>query len=298
MLSRLGLGTVQFGMHYGVSNRNGRPAETDVAAILDRAESAGTGYLDTAFTYPNSEALIGRHLAPGSRMKIITKTPPLDGAVIDRAQGAAVLEALAGSMERLRADRLHGLLIHRATDLAKPGWEYLVDALGEARARGWVSHIGASVYDETQLELVESRFSPDIIQGPFNALDVRLVSSACFARLRKNGTRMHARSIFLQGLLLMQPSALPAFFEPIKASLASLHASWTDNGVSPLAACLATALDHPDIDAVIVGVNGPAEFEEIRSVAAAPRCARARSGGEPSIEARYLDPSQWPSFPN
>jgi aryl-alcohol dehydrogenase-like predicted oxidoreductase len=284
-------------MHYGVSNHRGRPGETEVAAILGRAEESGIGYLDTAFAYPNSEALVGQHLPPRTTLKIVTKTTPIDSVKIERADKTRILDGLALSMERLRVDRVYGLLVHRAADFGKPGWENLVEALAEARLRGWVSRVGASVYNNDELELVESRFAPDIIQGPFNVLDTRLISSKCFSRLKAAGTEMHARSVFLQGLLLMSPSSLPAFFEPVKAPLASLRANWTEQGTSPLSACVQFVLGHPDIDAAIVGVNSLSEFDEILSASVFdPIGATATAKFLPSIDNRYLDPSRWPSF--
>jgi aryl-alcohol dehydrogenase-like predicted oxidoreductase len=299
VLSRIGLGTVQFGMHYGVSNRRGQPDEAEVAAILDRAEESGIGYLDTALAYPKSEVLIGRHLAPRSKLRIVTKTAPIKSEKIERGDKTGILDGLALSMERLRVDRLYGVLLHYGSDLGKPGWQYLVDALTEARARGWVGRVGASVYTSDEMELVESRFVPDVIQGPFNCLDTRLISSKCFSRLKARGTEMHARSVFLQGLLLMSPASLPAFFEPVKATLASLRAQWAERGESPLAACLQFVLGHPDIDAAIVGVNSASEFDEIRSAAAFdPEKSKAVTESFPPVDKRYLDPSLWPSFDN
>jgi aryl-alcohol dehydrogenase-like predicted oxidoreductase len=297
MLQHLGLGTVQFGMHYGVSNRSGPPDETEIAAILARAAEAGAGYLDTAVAYPNSETLIGRHLAARSAFKIVTKTAPIVDAGLDRGHTTRILETLAESMDRLRTSHLHGLLVHQAADLRKPGWEHLVEALNEAKSRGWVGCIGASVYNEEQLELVESRFEPDIIQGPFNVLDTRLISSSCFARLKSRGTQMHARSVFLQGLLLMQPSTLPVYFEPVKATLVSLQASWAAKGVSPLAGCLGFVMGRPDIDVTIVGVNSVLELEDILSAATSRLPEQQTMFGSPQpIDTRYLDPSLWPSF--
>jgi aryl-alcohol dehydrogenase-like predicted oxidoreductase len=296
MLSRLGLGTVQFGMHYGVSNRFGQPTEVEISAILDRAHGAGIGYLDTAIVYPNSEALIGRHLPDGSDLKIITKTAPIKRDKIERGDGAAIIDDLARSLDRLRVSRVHGLLIHYADDLRAPGWEHVVEAMAEVKARGWVSRVGASVYDEGQLVLIESRFTPDLIQGPFNVLDRRLVSSACFARLKASGTEMHARSVFLQGLLLMQPAAMPAYFEPIKPAMAALQETWTQQGRSPLAACLGFVMAHPQIDAAIVGVNSLAELDEIIRLATVSSAEEALPDIGPSVDRRYLDPSAWPSF--
>ncbi len=136
----------------------------------------------------------------------------------------------------------YGLLVHQTGDLDKPGWQYLVEALQEAQTRGLVSRIGVSVYDEAQLKLVESRFRPELVQLPLNALDRRLIASGALARLKARGVEVHARSVFLQGLLLTPPSELPDFFRPLRQRLADLRGGWARRGLSPLAACLAFVL--------------------------------------------------------
>ena len=98
-----------------------------------------------------------------------------------------MLTALTASLERLRVTHVHGVLIHRASDLAKLGWQHLVDALREARSRGLTEAVGVSVYDEDDLALVESRFRPDIIQLPINALDRRLARSGLAFALACSG---------------------------------------------------------------------------------------------------------------
>ena len=166
MLSRLGLGTVQFGLEYGVSNRGGRPDDCEVAAILARAAEAGVGYIDTAPSYANAEILVGRYLSGSGSQRIVTKTPALADATIEARHGQCVLDTLAASLDRLKVDAVHGLLVHQCDDLAKPGWQHLVDAVAEAQARGWAGRIGASVYNSDQLELVESRFRPELVRLP------------------------------------------------------------------------------------------------------------------------------------
>jgi aryl-alcohol dehydrogenase-like predicted oxidoreductase len=292
-LSRIGLGTVQFSMDYGISNRDGRPSESEVAAILARAVEAGVGYLDTAASYADAETLIGRHLPSGHRLRIVTKLPPMAEDVITAAHEETALAALAASLERLRSPQVYGVLIHQARDLAKPGWQHLVNALRKAKERGWTSRIGVSVYDESDLALVESRFVPDLVQLPFNALDRRLVASGWLARLRQSGIEVHARSLFLQGLLLMDPAMLPGFFAPIRATLAKLRDAWAAERDTPLSGCLRYVLGHSDIDAAFVGVNRLHEFSEIEA-------AVARLDGESgefefpaAIDPVYLDPRNW-----
>ena len=159
-LSRIGLGTVQFGMHYGVSNRAGQPDEREVAAILERAVAHGVRYLDTASAYGDAEILLGRHLPAGHRLRIVTKTPPVPDEHIDARHKQQWLDALALSLDRLKVSAVYGLLVHQTGDLDKPGWQYLVEALREAQTRGLVSRIGVSVYDEKQLDAGGKPVSP------------------------------------------------------------------------------------------------------------------------------------------
>jgi aryl-alcohol dehydrogenase-like predicted oxidoreductase len=295
MRSRLGLGTAQFGLDYGVSNTAGRPSEGEVAAILARAAEAAIGYLDTAPAYGEAEILVGRHLPQGHDLRIVTKLLPIAEPTIEARQEATILETLARSLEHLRVDRVYGLLIHHASDLAKPGAEHIVEALMQARSRGWTERIGASIYDAEQLALVESRFQPQLIQLPLSVLDRRLIQSGMLSRFKARGGQVHARSVFLQGALLMNPNELPQFFAPVREHIAGLQRRWGEAGLSALEGCLAFALHQPEIDAVIVGVNRLGEFDDI---VAAINEGRDLCLHEPtvSIDPIYLDPSRWPTF--
>lgn len=295
-LSRIGLGTAQFGASYGISNRHGRPSEAEVAEILARAVESGVGFLDTASGYGEAEALIGRHLPAHHNLRIVTKLPPVAESEIKPGHKHLLMDALTKSLERLKVDRVYGLLAHHASDLAKPGWQYIVEVLHEAHERGWAARIGVSVYDSEELELIQSRLQPMIVQLPLNALDRRLMTSGWLGRLKHSGIEIHARSAFLQGLLLMEPAELPNFFASVRAQIANLRARWSAEGVSALAGCLAFVLQQPEVDAVIVGINRPAELDEIAAALARIADRAIDFGPAPSIDPIHLDPSRWPAF--
>jgi aryl-alcohol dehydrogenase-like predicted oxidoreductase len=294
-MSRIGLGTVQFAMDYGISNRDGRPSEAEVAAILGRAVEAGVGYLDTAASYDEAEMLIGRHLPPGHGLRIVTKLPPIAEDVIAAPCAKTMLAALAASLERLRSTQVYGVLIHQTRDLTKPGWQYLIEALREAQVRGWALRIGVSVYDARDLAMLENRFTPDLVQLPFNALDRRLAVSGCLHRLKAAGVEVHARSLFLQGLLLMEPAALPEFFGPLRERLSSLHASWAAAKLTPLAGCLRCVLRNAEIDAAIVGVNRRHELDQIEAAVVELADDDDEFELPSAIDPLYLDPRRWPA---
>lgn len=293
-LPRLGLGTAQFGANYGISNIDGHPSEAEVAEILARAMELGIEYIDTAANYPNAEKLLGRYLPSQHRLRIVTKLPVTEDDVITAQHAETVLATIAASLDRLRLPRIYGVLVHNARDLIKPGWQYLIDALCEARARGWTSTVGASVYDASDLTVVESCFAPEIVQLPFNALDRRLAQSGWLGRLHGSGVEVHARSVFLQGLLLMKPALLPGFFSPIREVLAQLHARWAAAKRTPLAGCLDCALNNPNIDVTVVGINRLRELEEIAATICDLDDADALWPSV-AVDPRYLDPRRWPT---
>lgn len=296
MLARLGLGTAQFGSRYGISNEKGAPSESEIAGILAAAEEAGVGYLDTAFAYPKAEEMVGRHLQPDHKLRIVTKTPPIGDGTIEAAHKPRILDALAASLDRLRVEKIHGLLVHHVNDLQKLGREHLVEALHEAQSCGLVDRIGVSVYDVAQLESVETVFDVQLVQFPFNVFDSRVVTSDVFKRLKSAGAEMHARSVFLQGLLLMDRSRLPDYFAPVRGQLSLLDAEWAAAGVEPLSGCLRFVLRNPDVDAVIVGANSLAEFEEVQRAASVGTVGDTQAVSGIELGAEFIDPSRWPSF--
>lgn len=294
-LSRIGLGTVQFGMDYGVSNCAGRPHESDVAAILEKAIGAGMRYLDTAAGYGEAEVLIGRHLSRGHRMRIVTKTPSSNDLIFRKKHRQWLIDEIEASCERLRIERLYGVLLHNASDLAKDGSEQLIAALHEVKSRGWVERIGVSVYDADELAVAENCFCPELVQLPLNALDRRFVAAGRLDRLKASGAEVHARSVFLQGLLLMEPASVPNSLAPVRTAICSLRERWTAQHLSPVAGCLQVVLSHPEIDVAIVGVNRLSELNEIEAaitqIADRPMDFELPAMPDPI----YLDPRRWPA---
>jgi aryl-alcohol dehydrogenase-like predicted oxidoreductase len=296
MLQRLCLGTAQFGSHYGVSNRSGQPSEAEVAAILTHAAQAGVGYLDTAAGYTDAENLIGRHLPRGHAMRIVTKLAPVTGAASGSQLARSLIDGIEASMERLRVDRLYGVLLHRPDELAGPQADAIVEAMHRARADGLTDRIGASVYDADQLALIEKKLRPQLVQLPFSILDQRLALSGWLAKLKAAGSTIHARSIFLQGLLLMEPLDLPEFFAPLRRTISELRARWAEQEVDPLAGCLAFALRQAEVDVVLIGVNSLAELRQIEAAVYTSDDIAIDWVPPLPIDQSYLNPSRWPAF--
>jgi Predicted oxidoreductases (related to aryl-alcohol dehydrogenases) len=159
------------------------------------------------------------------------------------------------------------------------------------RDQGLVDKIGISVYGPEELEALCARFSFDLVQSPFSVIDRRLVDSGWLARLRKQGVEIHVRSLFLQGLLLMEPGRRPDAFERWHSLWDRWHGWLNEESVTPLQACLSFALSEPRIDRVVVGVDSLRQLQAILTNADAivtPPPTDLRSS-----DLDLINPSRW-----
>ncbi len=290
--AKLALGTVQWGMRYGIAGR-GQPDSSEVGAILAAARAAGVSLLDTAYAYGSAEQVIGGlHTAAGD-FDIVTKTLPVRAPEIGAGQCAAVEAALEESLARLGRAAVYAVLVHDAGDLLAPGGDRLWEILERFRSAGKIRRIGVSVYNPDQCSAVAAAFPIEIVQLPLNIYDQRFLISGVLAALKARGVEIHTRSAFLQGLLLMAPAELPPHFDPIRAHHARLGALFAAQGQSALAGALRFCLDQPLVDRVVVGCETAAQFGQIHAAAAAPAPAVLYSDfalSDPAI----LEPSRWP----
>jgi aryl-alcohol dehydrogenase-like predicted oxidoreductase len=279
MLERLGLGTVQFGQAYGVSNRHGQVSEQEAGAILAKAARAGIRLLDTAANYGEAEAVLAR--LDTSAFRIVTKT-------IGLKHGLDMVVARARQSARaLKADTL---LVHAASDLQGVDGEALWAALQELKQQNIFNKIGISVYVADDPAVLAARFKPDVMQLPFSLLDQRLLSDGSLNRLKELGVELHARSLFLQGLMFLED--LPPKLRHAAPHLARLRAEIEHAGSTLLAAALGFVLSRKEIEFGLVGVTSLEELNQIIAAAQTPLPALDWSSFAMSDET-VLTPSLW-----
>ena len=257
---KIALGTVQFGMEYGVANIAGRVPTEGVKEILEAACSLGIDTLDTAAAYGNSEQVLG-NVGVGS-FKVISKIPQRAESIEHPAVWAQ--KSVERSLANLKADSLYGLMLHRPLDLLQSSGAELYEALLSIKKQGLVEKIGVSVYGPEDLEKL-SAFAFDVVQAPMNVLDQRLKSSGWLGRLNSSGTEIHIRSAFLQGLLLITADQRPDYFQPWKKLLADYEAWVEGQNLSSLQVCLGYLNQYPEISKIVVGVETASQLREIVS---------------------------------
>ena len=283
----LALGTVQFGLPYGIANEHGQVPERAVREMLGIAHANGIDTLDTAIAYGDSERVLG--VSGAGAFKVITKLPgtQLQGSELESWVRMQVL----ASLQRLRVARLNGLLLHRPQSLCEAGGEKMARLLQQLKAEGLVEKIGVSIYDPQELGPILDNCAIDLVQAPFNLIDRRLVASGWLDRLHQAGVEVHVRSVFLQGLLLMARNRIPGRFERWAPLWDRWH-GWLDRrGLSALQACLGYAESFAHISRVVVGADSPEQLQQLLD---------ARSAGDlgewPDLacdEQNLINPSQW-----
>jgi aryl-alcohol dehydrogenase-like predicted oxidoreductase len=292
---KIGLGTAQFGLDYGISNRSGQVVERQVREIIALAERSGVRIVDTASVYGDAEERLGRALSPDHRFQIVTKLPRLPDDLEIAATDGWARTALAASRARLGADTVYGLLIHHVDDLLGPRGPRLWSILESLRSDGAVERIGVSIYTARDLDSLLDRYPLQLVQVPINVFDQRLLKSGHLGRLKALGIEVHARSIFLQGLLLMDPDCLgDTYFDPVRKPLAAFQSAALATGCTPLQAAVSFAISIDEVDAALVGVTDAPQLAEIIA-AAAPAVARDWYLPFALEDERILDPSRWPT---
>jgi len=292
---KISLGTAQLGLDYGVSNKIGQIKKYDARRILQYAYDKGIHMLDTAPSYGESEDIIGnfsRSDFSDANFDIVTKTPHFKGDVITESQVKKLLEGFELSRKKLDQEIMHGFLVHSCDNLFLPGGDKLFHAIEQLKKDGVVKKIGVSVYSSKQIDRLLDNFPIDLIQLPVNILDQRLLESGHLKKLKNHGIEIHARSVFLQGLLLMGFENVPPWFKPIQLALKCFSLEAEMRNISALQLALGFVQSINEVDKIIVGVN---TLEQLRGIIKATSThVNVNEFSNLSInDPTFLNPSNW-----
>ena len=260
---KLGLGTVQFGLEYGISNTHGQTSLDEVKDILKCAADHNITTIDTAHLYGNSEEAIGQSLPSNHDFKIVTKTIPIKKDTISEEDITTVKTGIDESLNRLQQKQLDGLLLHHSDDLKSKNAGTLYEALVEYKSKGIINKIGISAYNSEQIDFTLENFDIDLIQIPMNIFDQRLLTSGTLKKLKQKNIEIHVRSAFLQGVIFMQPKQLPSTLKPLAPYLQKFLDLAQELNQPPEAVALAFLIQQEEIDKIICGINSCEQFQTL-----------------------------------
>lgn len=251
MYNKIGLGTVQFGLDYGVNNKTGKISSKEAGKILKYALTSGIDTIDTAYNYGDSEEVIGNFILRNKAdFNIISKVPSSNPKEVDLY--------LNQTLSKLKQDWLYGYLIHDFNSFLQN--KEILSEIQKYKDKK-IKKIGFSLYYPSELEyLFNNNISFDIVQIPFNIFDQRF--NKLLPILKKRNVEIHTRSVFLQGLVFKQISELEGIFVKLEDKLTALCLLSVQSDITVSSLCLNFALLNPYIDKVIIGVDSLNNLKE------------------------------------
>lgn len=251
-MNKLALGTVQFGLDYGINNQTGKLKQHEINNILDFAYDNGIKTLDTAQSYGNSEVALGNYMDVSKKcFDVINK--------ISKSNINSTIESFKQSLKYLNLQSIYALLYHDFESF-KHQQQTIFDFY-RLKDDSYIKKLGFSLYYPYQLDyLFENNISFDIIQIPYSIFDRRFESY--FEILKRKNVEIHVRSIFLQGLVFINPESLHPFFQNIKDKLLQLNLIKQKNNISIFSICQNFAINNDYIDKVVIGVDNIENLKE------------------------------------
>ena len=256
---KIALGTVQFGTHYGIANTTGQVKKNEIESILKFAKISGIDTIDTAISYQSSEQYLGD--IGVNNFNLITKLPEVPNNCENLR--VWITKQIQKSLNFLKVKSLSGVLLHKPIQLLDKDKKDLWNILIDLKKNGIIKKIGYSIYTPDELEKLWSLYKPDLVQAPYNIFDRRLETSGWLTRMSDKKVEIHIRSIFLQGLLLMNEKSRPKKFKKWPLVWSKWDNWLKENDSTSVQAAVSFALSDSRISRVVVGVDNLKQFKDI-----------------------------------
>ena len=253
-MNKIVLGTVQFGLPYGINNTIGQIQKEEVFEILNLAQKKGIVYIDTAAAYGNAEEILGEYFNSNQKhsFRVITKFSFKDNNTCE--------QSLLESLFKLRQESVDTIMFHSFADY-QAHLDELPSFIKNFKGSKFFN-IGVSVYTNQEAEATIDNKDINIVQLPFNLLDNNIKRNEIFIKLKSAGKTIHTRSVFLQGLFLKNLNLFPESLKDLKTSIQNLNKIAESNNTQISELALSYALANQNIDNVLIGVDSLKQFTD------------------------------------
>lgn len=254
-MAELCLGTVQFGMKYGINNTLGQPTEEAVFEMLDTAIENGINVIDTARAYGTAEILLGRYFENKKgvdSLRVISKLRPNVVSDGEKDVWGVVRRELEDTLRRLCIQRLDGYLLHTPQYIYN---KQIVESLRKLKEEHLIKYAGVSIYDLEEGYAALETEGIDYIQLPYSILDQRGTQSDFIRKAKERGVVVFTRSAFLQGLFMMNQETVPEHLKHIIPYLDKFDELLKKYSIDKVAALIHFVKQEKDIDYLVFGVD-------------------------------------------
>ncbi|WP_243297587.1 aldo/keto reductase [Bacillus litorisediminis] len=275
--SKLILGTAQLGSMYGIGNKTGKPTKQQALEIIRFAFARGIKTLDTAPGYGDSESIIGEFLNEQRKIQqnlpaIITKIPSvnLSSSYSSECIDILIEKSIHTSLNQLNIETIDVCLLHHPKDMISYKGQ-VVSSVLRLKNEGVIKKIGVSVYTPEEVKMAVSLGCFDVIQVPINIMDHRLLHSGLLHDLYKSKIDIYARSIYLQGLLFLDPDDLPPYLQCAKKPLENLRELSSQTGLSVSELSMLFVRDIPEIKKMVIGCETKSQLKRNLQIMTLPK---------------------------
>ncbi|MDO6351094.1 aldo/keto reductase [Synechococcus sp. YX-04-1] len=286
---KLGIGTAQFGLNYGVNNKNGIPDLDEIRRILDIARGNNIKKIDTAMSYGDAHIKLGK--AGVQDFEIGSKIPRVEGDTKKEIR-TFVINNVERTLAELRIDSIHRIFLHNHKDY-NIHKEAIQEAIGELKNSGKVYQFGVSMYRPNDIIKAAEDKQLDVFQVPINILDRSFEMAGFIEHAIKNKKIIQARSVFLQGLLLKDLDKLGSHFEKWQDIFEQLEDEAKERNMTRKELALSYILDQ-NIESFVIGIETSRQLKEL--IVALERLSATRQKKYPhfKVDEDLINPTKWP----
>jgi uncharacterized protein len=249
------IGTAQFGLNYGINNKQGKPSENEIFKIMDTATENGMYCYDTASVYGDAENILGKYIKNNkldNKIKIISKFSADVKITKKKDIYKRIENEIVKSLDRLNIDKLEGYLLHKFSDYK---CESIKETLFSLKENKIVNNIGVSIYHPEEAIKIAEEGLVDLIQIPYNVFDRRLDKKDFFKLTGKKNIKVFARSVYLQGLLLMDVEEIPENLYEVKEAILEFNRICSIYKISAKELALLYCYLNNDISSIVIGIE-------------------------------------------
>ncbi len=259
MKNKIILGSANFDQVYGIKKNFMKKSELKKLFKLALKNKIRT--IDTSPLYNKSEKIIG--LLNNNKFKIISKIPKTPRNIKKKNIKKWLKQNVMISLKNLKIKKFECLLLHNANSLLSKNGDEIYRSINNMKTSAITNKIGISIYDFNTLGKILEKFKFDLIQAPLNILDQRLIKTGWLRKLKKRKMKVHARSIFLQGMLLLKHNQLPKKLKKLNENCLKWENWLKKNKLNPLQVCLSFVLNQRQLDGIVVGYNNTNQLKQI-----------------------------------
>lgn len=253
---KLILGTAQFGLKYGITNKKGKTPLKEIKKIIKLQKKNKINFLDTAQAYNFEKTHKNLNL---KNFNLIIKLNPFQNK---KNADKLLINSVMDIKKSLKMKNIFCLMVHHSKDLLMEDGDKLYKALKYLKDKKITKKIGFSTYGTENIFKILKKFKFDVVQTTFNPFDRRILKNGIYKRLKKKGIEVHVRSIFLQGLLLLKKNKIPNKLRKFENQFKKWNNFVKNTDIKPLDICLNYALSQ-NFDKIIVGINNCKQFKQI-----------------------------------